>query len=86
MFPSLKRVNQNERQNMQVKLINGSQIPKLDSHERRMVRTVSNLLSLHMAVSPQGPEVSTADPRHKAKAVLDGLLVEDVTDPDGKRE
>ncbi len=72
---------------MNVKLHNGKQVPKLDSHERKMVRTVANLLSLHMAIQPhqQGPE-SQPDPRLSAKAVLDGLVAEDVADPDGKSE
>ena len=75
---------------MNVKLHNGKQVPKLDSHERKMVRTVSNLLSLHMAIQPhlQGPasQPATVDPRLGAKLVLDSLVAEDVTDPDAKAE
>ena len=62
---------------MRVTLHNGKQQPKLDIHERKAVRTVASLLSLHMAVSPQGPEVSHPDPRHTARGVLEELLVED---------
>ena len=74
---------------MNVKLHNGKQVPKLDSHERKMVRAVANLLGLHMAVSPDPQPVGTlptVDRRAVAKVTLEAMIAEDVADPDAKSE